>query len=85
LKNSFVGISTRNFRKLLNVPSPNMLKFGKITTLVPFSTATHSHVFYYGRIAPPGPAVEAGAPALDRFTERRIPRQAMSSNCALFT
>jgi len=41
LKNSFRGVSARNFVcKLLNVGSPKMLKLSKITNLVPFSTAT---------------------------------------------
>jgi hypothetical protein len=41
LKNSFQGISIANFvRKLLNVGSPQALKFTEITALVPFSTPT---------------------------------------------
>jgi hypothetical protein len=41
LKNSSQGISPTKFvRKLLNVRSPEALKFTEITALVPFSTAT---------------------------------------------
>jgi hypothetical protein len=41
LKNSFQLISTTKFApKLLNVRSPQALKFAEITGLVPFSTAT---------------------------------------------
>jgi hypothetical protein len=41
LKNSSRAISTTKFvRKLLNVRSPQALKFPEITALVPFSTAT---------------------------------------------
>jgi hypothetical protein len=40
LKNSSQGISPTKFvRKLLNVRSPQALKFTEITGLVPFSTA----------------------------------------------
>jgi hypothetical protein len=40
LKNSFYGISrTKIVRKLLNLHSPQALKFAEITGLVPFSTA----------------------------------------------
>jgi hypothetical protein len=41
LKNSFPGVWARNFLcKLLNVRSPQALKFAEITDLVPLSTAT---------------------------------------------
>jgi hypothetical protein len=42
LKNSFQGVSTAKLVcKLLNVRSPQAMKFTEITALVPFSTATH--------------------------------------------
>jgi hypothetical protein len=41
LKKSFHGISLVKFdRKLLNLRSPQALKFTEITSLAPFSTAT---------------------------------------------
>jgi hypothetical protein len=40
LKNSFLGISRMKFVCKLNVRSPWTAKFGEITALVPFSTAT---------------------------------------------
>ena len=45
MKNSFRGISPAEFaRKLLNVRSPETLKFTEISALVPFSTATGDYL-----------------------------------------
>jgi hypothetical protein len=42
LKNSFLAFSIKKFaHKLLNIRSPQALKFTEITALVPFSTPTH--------------------------------------------
>jgi len=47
LKNSFLAFSITKFaRKLLNVRSPQALKFTEITALVPFSTPTPGYVNY---------------------------------------
>jgi hypothetical protein len=47
LKNSFLAFSITKFaRKLLNIRSPQALKFTEITALVPFSTPTPVYASY---------------------------------------